>query len=262
MKVVLIIQARMGSSRLPGKSLMPLAGKSLIGHILERVKRCTRLDEIILAIPNTSENDILAQEGIKNDAVVFRGSEDNVLDRYIKAAKSCQANIVVRLPADNATPEPIEIDKIVNHHLSLEHPGFTSNLAEIRNSRYPDGIGAEVFNFEHLVEASQRKPTAPKMEHIHLNFYDYTTYAGVDEKWCPINTISCPNEYARPDIVLDINTMDQYLYMLELYQALYPRNPDFSIRDIVDWHDNRLNVCQREFGAQTCASMLDDGKIA
>jgi len=238
----MIIQARMGSSRLPGKSMMPLSGNSLVGHVLERVKRCTKLDEIVLAIPDTDENDPLAEEGVKNNVVVFRGSENDVLDRYINAAKATRAGVIVRLPADNATPEPAEIDKIISHHLSLEIPGFTSNLAEIRKSGYPDGIGAEVFNFQHLIDASRRDLTDQQREHVHLNFYNYATNIGVDEKWCPINTVRCPKEFARPDIVLDVNTKQQYLYIRELYQALCPVNPAFTIKDIIDWHDKRIKV--------------------
>src|SRR4051812_4470694 len=138
-RVVLIIQARMGSTRLPGKSMMELAGAPLVGRILERVKRCQRLDGIVLAIPDTEADSVLGQLGRDYGVDVFAGSENDLVERYYQAALASRADIVGRLPADNATPEPLEIDRIVAHHLSLGRPGFSSNLSVIDDSGYPDG---------------------------------------------------------------------------------------------------------------------------
>ena len=237
-KVVLIIQARMGSSRLPGKSMLNLAGAPLVGRILERVKRCKRINQIILAIPLNSENDQLETLAQNYNIKVFRGSELNVLSRYYEAALEYKADIVCRLPADNATPEPSEIDKIIDFHISLKKRGFTSNLAEIYNSGYPDGIGCEVFNFNLLSEAINKNPTSEQKEHVHLNFFNYQSGIAVDKNWCPINTLVCPEEFRRPDIVLDINTKSQYIFIKQLYEYLYPKKNDFNIKDIVWWYDN------------------------
>ena len=86
-KVVLIIQARMGSTRLPGKSMMKLAGEPLVGRILERVKRCKKIDDIVLAIPNKKSDDILFSLGRKYKIKVLRGSEDDLLSRFFMASK-------------------------------------------------------------------------------------------------------------------------------------------------------------------------------
>lgn len=244
-KVALIIQARMGSKRLPGKSVMDLAGAPLVGRILERVKRCQRVDEIVLAIPDTLENKILLSLGQNYGVTVFAGSENDLVERYYQAAIASNADFIVRLPADNATPEPSEIDRIIEHHLLLGRPGFSSNLSPIKNSGYPDGIGAEVFDFTLLSEARNRDPCPMKREHVHLNFFDYSTQTAVDEVWCPISTVSCPDEFCRPDLVLDVNTQEQYEFMRELYEYLYPENQDFHITDIIRWYDEvyRLKKC-------------------
>jgi spore coat polysaccharide biosynthesis protein SpsF len=242
MKVVLIIQARMGSSRLPGKSMMDLAGVPLVGRILERVKRCQRVNEIVLAIPDTLENEALRNLGNSYDINVYAGSENDLIERYYQAALVSNADFIVRLPADNATPEPSEIDRIIEHHLSLGRPGFSSNLAPINDSGYPDGIGAEVFDFSLLSEVRNRDADPTKREHVHLNFFDYATQAAVDEEWCPVSTVRCPNEFRRPDLVLDVNTQAQYEFMQELYEYLYPRNRDFHIADIIQWYDNVYNT--------------------
>jgi spore coat polysaccharide biosynthesis protein SpsF len=236
-RVVLIIQARMGSERLPGKSMMDLAGAPLVGRILERVKRCRRLDEIVLATADTPENQVLAQLGRDYGVTVFTGSENDLVERYYQAALATRADIVGRLPADNATPEPSEIDRIVDHHLSLGRPGFSSNLTVIGDSGYPDGIGAEMFDFSLLADARERHSDPRQREHVHLNFFDYTVQRPVDSAWCPISTVMCPPEFRRPDLVLDVNTQAQYEFMRQLYEYLYPRNPNFHITDIIRWYD-------------------------
>ena len=237
-RTALIIQARMGSSRLPGKSMMELHGEPLVGRILERVKRCQKIDEIVLAIPDNESNLILRDLGENYGVKVFLGSESNVLERYFNAAKEFAADYVVRLPADNPVPEAIEIDKIINYHINLKRKGFSSNLAEINNSGYPDGIGAEVFDFSILKDAIKKCPGPEKREHVHLNFYNYLTKKAVDINWCPINTLKCPKAYRRPDLILDVNTIEQFKFMQKLYDYLYPRNPEFTIIDIIKWHDN------------------------
>lgn len=242
--VVLIIQARMGSTRLPGKSMMDLAGAPLVGRILERVKRCQRLHEIVLAIPNTNLDRPLAELAKSYGVTVFSGPEDDVLERYYQAALMVNADVIVRLPADNVAPEPSEIDRIVDYHISIGRKGFSSNLAEIYGSGYPDGIGAEVFDFSLLAEARDKNPDFRKKEHVHLNFFDYVTQRPVDVAWCPVNTIVCPDVYRRPDIVLDVNTQTQYINMRNLYEYLYPRNPEFHITDIIRWHDTIRSVIE------------------
>ena len=192
----------------------------------------------MLAIPDNKENEILEKIGEKFNVFVYKGSEDNLLERYFKAATFTSADYIVRLPADNAAPEPIEIDKIIDHHIKLGRPGFSSNLSSFFESGYPDGIGAEIFDFHLLEEVYKKEKNKMKLEHIHLNFFDYSKEKPVDINWCPISTIKCPKEYSRPDIILDINTYDQYLFMKDLYEFLYKKNPNFSIIDIVDWYDN------------------------
>jgi len=214
----------------------------LVSRILERVKRCNRLDDIVLAIPDTEKDSVLKFLGEQSGVKVFAGSESDLVERYYQAALWSKADIVGRLPADNATPEPSEIDRIVDHHLSLSHKGFSSNLSVIDNSEYPDGIGAEMFDFSLLAEAWEKNTNPAQREHVHLNFYNYSTSQPVDSSWCPISTVKCPEEFRRPDLILDVNTQEQYEFMKQLYESLYPINPNFSITDIIDWYDNKYQI--------------------
>ena len=242
-RVVLVIQARMGCTRLPGKSMMDLAGAPLVGRILERVIRCQRVDTIVLAIPDTPHDRVLGDLARGYGVGLFAGSETDLVERYYQAALANNAEVVGRLPGDNPTPEPAEIDRIVEHHLALGRRGFSSNLSVIANSGYPDGIGAEMFDFSLLAEVRERNHDVRMREHVHLNFFDYTTQRAVDESWCPISTVQCPADFRRPDLVLDVNTMKQYEFMRRLYEDLYPRHPQFHITDIIRWYDGVYRGC-------------------
>ena len=226
----------MGSSRLPGKSLMDLAGAPLVGRIIERVKRCRRVDQVVLATPDTRANDALAALADVFGVTSFRGSENDLVDRYHQAAKSVSADVILRLPADNPTPEPEEIDRILDHHLTHD-ADFSSNLAQVFGNGYPDGIGAEVFSFACLEDVWKRVTDPMRREHPHLNFFDYATQQPTDPERFKVGTIPCPAHFRRPDLVLDVNTREQYLFMRTLYEYLYPKNPQFHITDIIAWYD-------------------------
>ena len=102
---------------------------------------------------------------------------------------------------------------------------------------YPDGIGAEVFSFDLLHKAWLKNLGQKYREHVHLNFFDYESQLAFDETTCPVKTISCPELFRRPDIILDINTLSQYEFAKKLYEYLYPKNKTFAIQDILQWHD-------------------------
>jgi spore coat polysaccharide biosynthesis protein SpsF len=227
--IVLIMQARMGSSRLPGKSLMPLAGEPLVSRVVERVKRCRRVDTIVLATTDKSPDDSLAELAKCQAVAVFRGSENDLVDRYYQAALAHHADVVVRVPADNPAPEPAEIDRIIDYHLASGND-FSSNYPDVFDNGYPDGIGAEAFNFQALKQVWETSADPRNREHPHTNFYEHPEVYR-------IGTIECPPEFRRPDIILDVNTQEEYEFMAELYDYLYPRNPEFSIRDIIRWYD-------------------------
>lgn len=235
-KVVLILQARMGSTRLPGKSMMDLAGAPLVQRLIERVQRCQRVDQIVLATTEKAEDDVLVGAARAAGVAAFRGSETDLVDRYYRAAQAFQANLVVRLPADNPVPEPTEIDRIIVYHLAGESE-FSSNLAQVFGNGYPDGIGAEVFDLSVLQEVWASSTDPEKREHVHLNFFNYTVQKAVNPAKYRVGTVACPPEFRRPDLVLDVNTAEEYRFMAELYGYLYPRNPEFHISDIIRWYD-------------------------
>ena len=160
------------------------------------------------------------------------------MDEDFQCHSGAEADFVLRFPADNFAPEPSEIDRLIEFHISENPEGFTTNLTNVFDSGYPDGIGAEMFNFYNLEKAWKNPTTKNQKEHVHLNFFDYSSESIVDKKNCPVKTISCPIEFRRPDLVLDVNEKCQFTYARSLYEALYPINNNFTILDIIEWHDN------------------------
>jgi spore coat polysaccharide biosynthesis protein SpsF len=235
-RVVLILQARMGSTRLPGKSMMDLHGAPLLARIFERVKRCTRCDEIVLATTDKARDDVLKDLAVEYSIPCFRGSENDLLDRYYRAALEHKAELVLRLPADNPVPEPEEIDRIVAYHQSTDN-AYSSNLAQVLGNGYPDGIGAEAISLWALEKAWKDCTGAYEREHLHLNFYDYQTAKPTNPEVFKVGTVQCPPAFRRPDLVLDVNTLEEYEFIRSLYEHLYPRNPRFHITDIIKWYD-------------------------
>jgi spore coat polysaccharide biosynthesis protein SpsF len=239
-KVVLIIQARMSSTRLPEKSMMPLADKPLVFRMVERLKKCKRIDEIVIATSDQPEDQVLVELAKELQVSYFQGNLLDVRDRYLKAAEKFQADYVLRIPADNPMPDSNEIDKLIEFHLGNNSSGFSSNLAQVNNSEYLDGIGAEIFSTKLLQESVARSSSDTVKEHVHRNFFDYSTQTPVDSSWCPIASPKAPVELRRPDIILDVNTMDDYTKIKRIYDHLYPQNPNFTTVDVVNFIDKGI----------------------
>jgi spore coat polysaccharide biosynthesis protein SpsF len=239
-KVVLIIQARMSSTRLPGKSMMPLAEKPLVYRMVERLKNCKKIDEIVIATSDQPEDQVLVELAKELQVSYFQGNLLDLRDRYLKAAEKFQADFIIRIPADNPMPDSNEIDKLIEFHLEHNPTGFSSNLAQINNSGYLDGIGAEIFSTKLLQESLARSSSETVKEHVHRNFFDYSTQTPVDASWCPIASPKAPAELRRPDIILDVNTMDDYTKIKRIYDHLYPQNPNFTTVDVINFVDKGI----------------------
>jgi len=239
-KVVLIIQARMSSTRLPGKSMMPLADKPLVYRMVERLKKCKKVDEIVIATSDQPEDKVLVDLANELGVSYFQGNLLDVRDRYLRAAEKSNADFIIRIPADNPMPDANEIDKLIEFHVEQNSQGFSSNLAQVNNSGYLDGIGAEIFSTKLLQESVARSNSDIVKEHVHRNFFDYSTQTPVDASWCPIASPKAPAELRRPDIILDVNTSDDYTKIKRIYDHLYPQNPNFTTQDVINFIDKGI----------------------
>jgi spore coat polysaccharide biosynthesis protein SpsF len=240
MKIVLIIQARMSSTRLPSKSMLSLADKPLVYRMVERLKKCKKVDEIVIATSDQPDDQVLIELANELGVSYFQGSLLDVRDRYLKAAEKSKADFIIRIPADNPIPDANEIDKLIEFHIGNNPQGFSSNLAQVKNSGYLDGIGAEIFSTKLLQESVTRSNSDVVKEHVHRNFFDYSTQTPVDASWCPIASPKAPEELRRPDIILDVNTMDDYTKIKRIYDHLYPQNPNFTTVDVINFIDKGI----------------------
>jgi len=119
MKIVCIIQARMGSTRLPGKVMLDLCGKTVLERVVERVKRIKNIDEIVVATTTKKDDDIIIEKALNCGVKVFRGSEEDVLSRYYLAAKKYDANVIVRITSDCPLIDSIVTENIIYYYLKI-----------------------------------------------------------------------------------------------------------------------------------------------
>ena len=141
-KTAVIIQAHMGSTRLPGKVLMDLCGRTALSHVIERCRAIENADTVCCAVPESSENDVVAAEAERAGAVVFRGSESDVLERYYLAAKQLNADVVLRVTADCPLLDPAVSAAVLKLREAenvtvLEQESMRIFLFQLNNQRSP-----------------------------------------------------------------------------------------------------------------------------
>ena len=165
-----ILQARMGSSRLPGKVLMKINGLSSIEFQINRIKQAKRVNKIILATTDEAQDDPIEELCQLNDILVFRGSENDVLERYYECAKIHKLSTIVRLTADCPLVDPKIIDIAINEFLKNK-VDYCSNTVPPESSQWPDGSDVEVFSFCALEKAFSEAKTKEDREHVTFYFW-------------------------------------------------------------------------------------------
>lgn len=170
--IAAIIQARMGSTRLPGKVLKDVNGKPLLMYQVERVRASKLLDKVIVATSTLSKDDLISDFCKRNNIDCFRGSENDVLSRYYECAKEFQADIVVRLTADCPLSDPIVIDDVISL-FQKEKADYAANTAPPKTTRFPDGSDVEVFSMQVLERAFIECKDIHDREHVTFYFWRY-----------------------------------------------------------------------------------------
>lgn len=165
--VVAIIQARCGSSRLPNKVFADICGHSLIWHVVNRLKHAKTINKIIIATTISSNDDKLSQWALDNNIEVYRGSENDVLNRFYEAAQSTDADIVIRITADDPLKDPDILDRVVNELLQENIDVSTNNLPPT----FPEGLDVEAFTKEALIKAEKESDDPFEREHVTQYFY-------------------------------------------------------------------------------------------
>jgi len=225
MNIVAIIQARMGSSRLPGKVLKDLGGETVLARVVRRLQRSRQIARIIVATTTAPGDEVIVAECDRLQALCFRGAEQDVLDRYYQAARANAADAVVRVTSDCPLIDPELVDETVEVFRD-KHADYASNVFP---RTYPRGLDAEVFSFDALDRAWREAREAHQREHVTPYLYEHPQIF-------KLASLSGAADYSRYRWTLD--TRED----LELLRAIYSR---FDGRDDFSWKEV-LRLMERE----------------
>ena len=234
MKVVAIVQARMGSTRLPGKVLKDLAGETMLARVVGRLRCASRIDEVLVATTDHTIDDPIVDECRKLPVQVFRGDQYDVLDRYFKAAEFASADVIVRITSDCPLIDSGITDKTIAYFLD-ELPDYAANTI-VRT--YPRGLDTEVMSFSALSRAWQKAQKPYEREHV-------TPYV-----------LEHPSEFRLVSVVNDrdygahrwtVDTPEDLAFVWAVYDRLKSKGM-FSWRDVLDLLDREPELTELNRG--------------
>lgn len=232
MRTVAIIQARMGSSRLPGKVLAEAAGKPLLQHMIERLMICETLDDIVVAMPKTRESqpiaslvaDIILEDGYESKVGWVGGDELDVLSRVLGAARTTQAELIVELTGDCPLIDPWIVDRVVHAFHEEPEVDFCANNIEYT---YPRGMDVRVFPTSVLERVDKLTQDPADREHVSLYIWEHPDEFRLRnvEAWRP----------HRSDARLTVDTPEDLAVVRAIFEGLYPVNPKFRLGAILNY---------------------------
>ena len=226
-----IIQARTGSSRLPEKIMMEIEGKTMLEHMIERVSKSKKLDKIVIATTTKEDDDVIVALAKKLNIDYFRGSEDDVLDRYYNASKKFNANVIVRLCSDSPLLDGNIVDDVIEKYLSGNYD-FVGNLAPSPRT-YPDGLGVEVFSSELLADAQLNAKKPSEREHV-------TFYMWMQPGKFKIHRVDLEKDLSKYRFNLDYNA--DYTLLKKIFEYFYLKNKNFNFEDVITWLERNPEV--------------------
>lgn len=233
--IAAILQARLGSTRLPGKVLKPILGKPMLQWQIERLKRSKHVDTLVVATTQNPEDDAVAALAEKLDVVVFRGSENDVLDRYYKAAKAVKARVIVRVTGDCPLHDPAVVDTVIEHFLESEadYCGGPAN--------YPEGLDTEVFSFDALERACKDARLPSEREHVTLHFRNHPGSFEIAPEWN-----EGKGDYAH--MHWSVDTERDYRFVQEVFEKLAKKKKYFTKDDVLRLLDKQPDLLRINAG--------------
>ncbi len=223
-KIAAIIQARMGSTRLPGKILMEVNYRPLLDYMVERVKRSKYIKQVIIATTVSHQDQPIVDWCKANQVEFCRGDEEDVLARYYYAAKEFKVSVIVRVTSDCPLMDPEVIDKTIEAFLGDSHLDFASSTTPLP-CLYPDGMDVDVFNFN-LLEKTHYEAKLPS-EREHVTFYMWKTGKFKVKRIDPKEDLSSYR--------FCIDYPQDFTVIQEVLTKLYPKNPKFSVYELIDF---------------------------
>jgi spore coat polysaccharide biosynthesis protein SpsF len=220
--IAAIIQARMGSSRLPGKVMMPLAGKPMLARLIERVGRSARVDKVMIATSDQSADDAISDLAVALGVDCLRGDEIDVLGRFVAAAHETGCGTIIRLTGDNPFVDGALLDFMIDAYLSDQPPADYAN--NIEGTEFPYGLYAEIFPAAVLEIASELGQSPDDREHV-------THYFRNRPGEFSRQTIAAPGAFLYDSLTVD--TREQYEKVAGLFEKHIALNELFTFRDLL-----------------------------
>jgi len=222
MRIVASIEARMRSTRLPGKVLKPILGKPMMERMIERVRQSRYVNDIVVATTEHESCDCIEQLAEELGVFCYRGSEEDVLARVSEALVYAGADVAVILTGDMPVADPQLIDKVVEAFLESKADYCANSLIQT----YPRGLGVQVMPTALLVQSAKTATSIEHREHATLYLREHP------DLFRHVNISSgLPPEVAAYRLTVD--TPEDYELITKIYEALYPKNPAFSLEDIL-----------------------------
>lgn len=232
-RTVATIEARMTSSRLPGKVLMEAAGKPMLAHMIERLGRVPSLDGIVVATTLNAADDPVADLAAGLGIGVHRGSEDDVLGRVLDAARAFGVGVIVETTGDCPLIDPALVEACIQGYRAAG-VDYVSNILE---RTYPVGMDTQVFATDVLADVAGRTDDPDDREHVSLFIYRHPELYS-------LQNMPGPPELARPALGLTLDTREDFELIRRIFETLYPTDPAFGLADILNLIDNDPSLAE------------------
>lgn len=224
--VLIIIQARVGSSRLPGKVMMPILGQSLLHRMIERLRFINHPVKLVIATSVNTADDIIEQEANRIDIPCFRGSENDLLERHYLAAVKYNADVVLKIPSDCPLIDPRAVDQVLDYFFA--HQDEFDYVSNLHPATWPDGNDVEIMTMACLTKTYQEASRPLEREHT-------TPYIWENPDKFRIGNVTWDTglDYSMSHR-FTIDYLADYQFIKRVYEELYPLKADFSCQDILD----------------------------
>jgi len=232
-RVVCVVQARMGSNRLPGKVLRELEGKPMLSHLLERLKLCRTFDQVVVATSLLEQDRPVAELARREGLSCFCGDEDDVLSRYVGAACQTGAEVVVRITGDCPLIDPVTSDDAVRYFLANAYDYVAAGVG----TGFPRGLDTEVFTREALWEADRLGRDNASREHV-------TYFINHHPEMFNLGYYQAPPELRRPDWRLCVDEEDDFQLIREIYRRLCRPGEIVDVREVVHLLDREPHLAE------------------
>ncbi|WP_346887107.1 glycosyltransferase family protein [Clostridium sp. UBA1056] len=225
MKITAIIQARMGSTRLPGKVMKNIFGKTVLEHVVDRLRKSQLLNDIIIATTIGECDNKIAEEAERLSVNCYRGSENDVLSRYYNAAKENGSEIVIRITSDCPVIDPRIIDSMLERFIELYKNNEIDYMSNTLERTFPRGLDAEIIPFEILEKAYNEADKQYEREHV-------TPYIYQNPETFKLIGFKNPINYSEYRWTLD--TPEDFEVITRIYKELYKYDEMFYFDDIMN----------------------------